>query len=119
MFETFRDTCLNYYKLDPAQYYTSPGLSWDALLKSTGQVLELITCQRTLEFFEQQVCGGISVITHRYAKANNPYIPNYDETQPKSYILYEDVNNLYGWAMSQKLPTGNFKWLPESEINNF
>ena len=117
VFETFRDTCLKYYKLDPAQYYTAPGLSWDALLKSTNQTLELITDQRVLEFFEQQVRGGISMITHRYAKANNPYLPNYDETQPKSYITYQDVNNLYGFAMSQKLPTGNLKWLTEVEVN--
>ncbi|CAF2101616.1 unnamed protein product, partial [Rotaria magnacalcarata] len=60
---------------------------------------------------EKGIRGGISTITHRYAKANNPYIPNdYDENKPNSYISYLDANNLYGWAMSQSLPTGNFKW---------
>jgi len=64
-----------------------------------------------LLIIEKGIRGGISTITHRYAKANNPYIQeSYDETKPNSYITYLDANNLYGWAMSQYLPTGNFKW---------
>ena len=64
-----------------------------------------------LLMIEKGIRGGISTITHRYAKANNPYIKkSYDKSKPNSYITYLDANNLYGWAMSQYLPTGNFKW---------
>jgi len=55
--------------------------------------------------------GGISYIAHRYAKANNKYLKDYDPELDDSYLMYLDANNLYGWAMSQPLPTGDFKWL--------
>ena len=60
--------------------------------------------------------GGVSYIANRYGKANNKYMKEYDETAPSKYILYLDANNLYGWAISQYLPTGNFKWMSEREI---
>ena len=87
------------------------------MLYFTEVSLGLISSQEILEFFESQVRGGVSTIFHRYAEANNQYLPNFDPSKPKSYITYLDANNLYGWAMSQKLPTGNFKWLNQSEIN--
>lgn len=61
--------------------------------------------------------GGISMITHRYAKANNKYLQ--DPEKPTSFIIYKDANNLYGHAMSQPLPIGDFKWMPEREIASF
>ena len=54
--------------------------------------------------------GGICHAIHRYAKANNKYMKNYDEKEESTYIQYLDANNLYGWAMSQKLPVSGFKW---------
>lgn len=57
--------------------------------------------------------GGISLITHRYAKANNKYLQDYDPEKPTSFIIYKDANNLYGHAMSQPLPIRDFKWMPE------
>lgn len=63
--------------------------------------------------------GGISVITHRHAKANNPFLEDYNPGEPTSYILYLDTNNLYGWAMSQPLPVGEFKWMTEEQLNQF
>ena len=110
VFENFRSTCLCHYNLDPAHYYTSPGLAWDACLKETGQQLQLLHDYDMLMMFEKGIRGGISHISKRYAEANNKYMENYDPDKPPSYIQYLDANNLYGWAMSQPLPTGGFKW---------
>ena len=117
VFENFRKTCLQYYKLDPCHYFTSPGLSWDAMLKMTNIKLELMTDIDMFQFIEKGMRGGISYIANRYGKANNKYMREYDEKAPSKYIMYLDANNLYGWAMSQYLPTGGFKWLTEKQIN--
>ena len=61
--------------------------------------------------------GGVFYIANRYGKAHNKYMKEYDEKAPSNYIMYLDLNNLYGWAMSQYLPTGSFGWLTEKEIN--
>ena len=111
VFETFRKTCMKHYSLDPAHYFTSPGLSWDALLKKTGVELELLTDYDQHLFIEKGMRGGISMVSKRYAKANNPLIEGYDPSKPTTYIPYLDANNLYGWAMSQPLPTGGFQWV--------
>ena len=80
VFKKFIGTCLKYYGLDPCQYFSSPGLSWDAMLK-------------------------------RYSKANNEYLNDNDPKKPSTFISYLDMNNLYGWAISEYLPCGRFKWL--------
>ena len=116
VFENFRKTCLQYYQLDPCHYFTSPGLSWDAMLKMTDIKLELMVDIDMFQFIEKGMRGGISYIANRYGKANNKYMKNYDEKAPTKYIMYLDANNLYGWAMSQYLPTGNFKWLSQNQI---
>ena len=67
-------------------------------------------------FVEKGIRGGISMISNRYGKANNPYLPGYDSTQDNNYIMYLEANNLYRWAMSQPLPTHDFFWLTEHEI---
>ena len=118
VFENFRKTCLEYYKLDPCHYFTSPGLSWDAMLKMTDIKLELITDIDMFQFIEKGMRGGISYIANRYGKANNKYMKEYDEKASSKYIMYLDANNLYGWAMSQYLPTGGFRWMTEKQINN-
>ncbi|KAL9955127.1 hypothetical protein ACROYT_G036413 [Oculina patagonica] len=100
VFENFRKICLEQYGLDPANYFTSPGLSWDALLKKTGVELELLTEVDMHLFIERGLRGGISMVSKRYAKANNPYVEGFDPSKPKKYIMYYDANNLYGWAMS-------------------
>ena len=118
VFENFRRTCLEYYKLDPCHYFTSPGLSWDAMLKMTDIKLELMTDINMFQFIEKGMRGGISYIANRYSKANNKYMKDYDEKEPSKFIIYEDCNNLYGTVMSQYLPTGKFKWMTNKQIDN-
>ena len=117
VFENFRSTCMLYYKLDPCHYFSSPGLSWDSMLKMTNIQLELLTDIDMYQFIEKSMRGGISYIANRYSKANNKYMSDFDETKPSKYIIYLDANNLYGWAMSQYLPTGKFKWLTQKQID--
>ena len=116
VFENFRKTCHQYYALDPCHYFTSPGLSWDAMLKMTGIKLELMTDIDMFQFIEKGLRGGISYIANRYGKANNKYMSGYNPDEPNKYIMYLDANNLYGWAMSQYLPTGGFRWLTDKQI---
>ena len=111
VFENFRKTCLKHCNLDPAQYYTSPGLAWGACLKETGQEFQLLHDYDMLMMFERGIRGGISHISKRYAEANNKYMVNYDPDKPSTYIQCLDANNLYGWVMSQSLPTHDFKWM--------
>lgn len=110
-FENFRKTCLLYYKLDPFHYFTSRGLSWEAMLKITNIKLDLMTDIDIFQYIEKGMRGGISYIANRYGQANNKYMTNYDKGKPSKYIMYLDANNRYGWAMSQYLPTGGFKWM--------
>ena len=117
VFENFRKTCLEYYKLDPCHYFTSPGLSWDAMLKMTDIKLELMTDIDMFQFIAKGLRGGISYIANRYGEANNKYMKSYDEKAPSKYIMYLDANNLYGWAMSQYLPAGGFKWMKQEHID--
>ena len=91
---------------DPAHYVTAPGLAWNAMLKMTGINLELITDIDQQLFIEKGMCGGISYIAHRHVEANNNYMKFYNLDDHKTYIIYLDANNLYGWAMIQPLPYG-------------
>ena len=118
IFENFREQYLHTYGLDPAHYVSLPSSSWDAKLKMTGVRLDLLSDVDMLNFIEKGMRGGISTITHRYALANNKYMKNYDPQKESSYIPYLNANNLYGWAMSQKLPTGDFRWVPSPEYIN-
>ena len=117
VFENFRNTCMQYYGLDLCHYFTSPGLSWDAVLKITNVKLELMTDINMYQFIEKGMCGGVSYIANRYGKANNKYMEGCDENEPSKYLMYLNANNLYGWAMSQYLPYGSFKWLSDEELN--
>jgi hypothetical protein len=117
VFETFRSMALKNYGLDPAHYRTLPGFSWDALLKLSGVKLDLISDPEIYLFLENSIRGGIFTISNRYASANDPRLPTFDSTKPSSYITYLDVNNLYGHAMTQALPLGDFRFLSRDEID--
>ena len=116
VFEKFRRTCMDYYKLDPAHYYTAPGFAWDAMLKKTGVELELLP-DKDMHLLLQNPNGGISMVTHRHAIANNKYFPGYDPSKRSTYLMYFDANSLYSGAMTRYLPISNFRWLTEQEWN--
>ncbi|XP_029344604.1 uncharacterized protein LOC115033910 [Acyrthosiphon pisum] len=131
VFENFRDVCMRAYNLDAAHYFTAPGLSFDAMLKFTGQKLQLLHDYGMLLMFENGqyiifkneyiyiiilfifigIRGGLVQASKMYTKANNTKTPGYDETKEKSWIIYQDCNNLYGWAMFQYMPYGGFNWV--------
>ena len=119
VFENFRETYLSHYRRDPCHYMTSPGLAWDAMQKMTEINLESISDIDMQLFIEKGLRGGISYIAHRHGKANNKHMTDYypQKEDKDSYLIYLDANNLYGWAMSQPLPTGDFRWLDPDEIN--
>ena len=118
VFKDVRDMCLKEYELDPAHFVSLPGLAWQGCLKKTNIELELLTDYDMLLMVEKGIRGGICHSIHRYAKANNKYMQNYNNNEESSYIQYLDANNLYGWAMSKKLPVNGFKWLDTPETSN-
>ena len=120
VFVNLRDFCIKNYNLDPAHYYTAPGLAWDAALKVTEVKLELLSNMDMLLMVEKGIRGGVSMISNRYGKANNKYMgKSFKESEPSKYITYLDANNLYGWAMSKPLPTHGFKLIKVSELETW
>ena len=117
VFNNFRDMCLKEYELDPAHFLSLPGLAWQACLKKNDMELELLTDYDMLLMVEEGIRGVICHSIHRCAKANNKYMKNYNNNEESSYIQYLDANNLYGWAMSKKLPVNGFKWTDNNIIN--
>ena len=109
--ENFRKACIKTYELDPAHFISLPGLAWQTCLKKIGVELELLTDYDMLLMIEEGIRGGICHAVHRYAEENNEYMKDYDESKESSYIQYLDANNLYGAAMSEKLPINEFKWV--------
>ena len=117
VFENFRGMCIKESELHPAHFLSLPGLAWQACLKKTNIELELLTDYDMLLMVEEGIRGGICHSIHRYAKANNKCMKNHNNNEESSYIQYLDANNLYGWAMSKKLPVNGFRWLDSAEIN--
>ena len=87
VFEHFRNTCLKVYELDPAHFLSLPGLAWQACLKKTNIKLELLTDYDMLLMVEEGIRGGICHSIHRYTKANNKYMKNYDKNEESLYIF--------------------------------
>ena len=120
VYENFRNVCMENYNLDPAHYFTAPGLAWDACLKMTNVELELLSDIDMLLMIEKGIRGGVSMISNRYGKANNQYMgKSFNEKEPSKYIQYLDANNLYGWAMSKPLPTHGFEWMKVDELETW
>lgn len=115
VFEEFRNLSQREYQLDPCWYLTAPALSWDAFLLDikSKYTIELFNENQydMLLFVERSKRGGISMISHRKATANNQYLSDYNPEEEQRYIAYHDMTNLYGYAMMQKLPVGEFQWV--------
>ena len=87
-FENFRNMCIKVYELDPAHFLSAPGLAWKACLKKTEVKLELLTDVDMLLMVEKGIRGGICHGMHRYAKANNKYIKDYNKDEDESFFEY-------------------------------
>ena len=120
IFENLGKMHLEIYELDPAKFLSAPGLVWQAALKQTEVELDLLTDIDMLLMVEKGIRGGICNTIHQYAKANNKYTKDYDKNKQLSYLNYvnNDVNTLYRWAMSQKLPTFNFEQVEDTSQFN-
>ena len=104
VFEAFRNMCIKVYELDPAHFLSAPGLAWQACLKKTDVELELLIDSDMLSILEKGIRGGICHVIHRYAKANNKCMKNYDENEDSLFLEYLDANNLNDFAMSEPQP---------------
>ena len=112
--EKFFDICLECYQLDPCHYFSSPGLSWDAMLKMTGIELELIT-DIEMQFLLKKEWREVFLTSLKDSKTNK-YMKCYDSSKENKFIIYLDAENLYAWAMRQYLPYSGFKVI---KINMF
>ena len=95
---------------------STTGLSWDATFKMTKIKLELIPDPDMFIFFEKGIRGEISYIYNKYSKAINKYLKSYDPKEESKYIIYLDVNNLYGYTMSKFLPTSGLKCIDPKRV---
>ena len=109
----FEICVLKIYELDSARFLTTPGLAWQAALEKTKEKLDLLTDVIMLLMVEKDIRRGIWHTIYQYTKANNKYMNDYDENKEFSYLKYWDVNNSYGWEMSQKLLVNDFKWVED------
>ena len=113
VFLNFRNMCIKVYELDPAHLLSAPGLAWQVCSKKTRVKLKLITDHNMLLMVEKEIRRRICHAIHGYTKANNKYMKNYDENEQSSFLEYLDVNNLYGWAMSEPFPFNGFGWMED------
>ena len=104
------ETCVLKY----IKNFSAPGLTWQATLKKIKVKLNLLTGFDMLLMVEKCIRGVICHSIYSYAKANNKYMKDYDKNKESSYLKYWDVNNLCGWAMSQKLVENNFEWVEDT-----
>jgi len=113
IFENFRNSCVASYG---HVYSTGFHGTWDAI-KYTRVNFKLLIDIDMILFIERGIRGGLNQCSNRYARTNNKYMQSYDPLKPSSYLMYYDVNNLYGWAMCQSLSYADFRWVDTSNFN--
>lgn len=117
--ENFRNLCMSDFELDPCHYVSLPSLAFDCCLKMTKKTIELFTDSNMQICVERGIRGGIVQAVCRREKVNNEYLgENYDPEKPKNYIMYYDIVNLYGWAMTQRLPLRDFHFVEHKGLLN-
>ena len=118
VFENFRNMHFQVYDIDPARFLTATGLAWQAALKKTEIISDLLTEISLLLMVETVIRGGICHAIYRYPKANSKCMKDYDKDKESPCLQYLDVNNLYGWAMLQKLSVNDFEWIEDTSQFN-
>jgi len=118
-FESFRQCMITTHGLDCLYFPTLPSMTLQIALKMTQIELDLITDPDQYLLLENSIRGGLSYVAHRYAKANNPSLPDFDPERPITHLCYFDANSLYATCQTYQLPVGNFRFLTEEEIENF
>ncbi|XP_041361771.1 uncharacterized protein LOC121377749 [Gigantopelta aegis] len=116
--ESFRDMCIKSYELDPLHYKSLPGFALDAALKMTDVELDLFTEPDMYGFIEKGLRGGVSMISHRYSKANNKYMSDFDSQKDTCYLMYFDVNSLYATTMLEPLALCDYEFISTEEFND-
>ena len=103
VFENFRTVKMEKerFELDPGHKVSPPQMGWDAMMKKSGAELQLVTDPAMYRLGESGMRRGVSMVSKRYAKANNKLIGIFNPALPESWIISKDANNLYEWAMSQ------------------
>ena len=117
--QEFTNICHDKFGLDPFNYYTAPGFSWDCALKYSGVQLEALSDVDMYLFFEQGIRGGYSNVHKNYSKANHKYLGKYYDPKAKCIFLwYVDINSLYPTVMVEKLPVRNFRWATQMDLDD-
>ena len=104
------------YEFDSAKFLSASGLAWQAALKKTKVKLDLSTDIDMLLMVEKLISGEISYSVHWYAEDNKKYMKDHDKNKESSCFQYWDKNNVYAWAMSQKLPVNNIPWIEDKKL---
>ena len=109
VFQAFRNNYLDEYQLDPAYFVSTPQLAWNAHFKNIWRLIPLIPDLEMYQMILPNICGDISHASVCYARVNKKVMGSlYDPQQPTLYIMEVDANNLYGWAILQEMPHGDF-----------
>ena len=107
IFENFRNMLIKICELDSDHFFSAPELAYQAAVKRTKIKLDLLTDINMLLMVEKGIRCGICHVIYRYVKANNKCMKDYEKNKGLSHLKYWNVNSLYGWAMSQKLPVND------------
>ena len=117
--EKCRTIYMNHYGLDPAWYFSAPGLAWNATLKIIRVQLELLSEPDMFFMIESGIRGGIAIISHRHVKANNEYMgTEFEPTIDSKFISYLDANNFYGWERQNNFLRLDFEWMTDNELDD-